>query len=94
MNGLYFDKNPFLYTRSFMKLQDLAPVVGGALKSKILVFAIMGKYVNSIGVTTHFGNIFFFTKRKFEKEMEKFYQNQKEEMIDKNKQKKLGNFTN
>jgi hypothetical protein len=62
MNGLYFDKNPFLYTRSFMKLQDLAAVVGGALKSTILVFAIFSKYVNSLGLITYLGNVFFTEK--------------------------------
>jgi hypothetical protein len=69
MNGLYFDKNPFLYTRSFMKIQDLAAVVGGALKSTILIFALFSRYVNTVGITTHFGNIFF-TRRKFDKPME------------------------
>jgi hypothetical protein len=83
MNGLYFDKNAFLYTRSFMKLQELTAQVGGAIKSTIVIFAILSRYVNSMGIITHFGNIFF-TRKKFEKTKEKTSLNPLDELILKN----------
>lgn len=59
MNSLYFNKNPYYYKRSFMKLQDLAAVVGGVLKTVMVAFSIFAQIYNSMSMKKYLIEKFF-----------------------------------
>ena len=59
MNSLYFSKNNYLYKRSFMKIQELAAVVGGILKSVVLGFSLFATFFNNITMKAYLINKFF-----------------------------------